>query len=122
MVAVGVKADSGCYATLKKSGHFALNMTAKGQQGMAFGFFKPAEVEGEKIGGEPFHPGSTGSPILENTPPSIECRVVTIVEEGDHHVVIGEVIDAHLRTLLEGRPDNAILEMKDLGDNVFYGG
>jgi len=22
----------------------------------------------------------------------------------------------------EGRPDMAILEMKDLGDNVFYGG
>ena len=122
LVVVGVKADSGVYAVLKEAGHFAINMCAKGQQGMAFAFFKPAEVEGEKISGEPFHPGSTGAPILENTPASIECKLVQIVEEGDHHIVIGEVVDAHVRTQPDGRPDEAILEMKDLGENVFYGG
>ena len=46
----------------------------------------------------------------------------SIVEQGDHHIVVGEVVDAHLHKPLSGRPDNAILEMKDLGDNVFYGG
>ena len=45
-----------------------------------------------------------------------------IVEQGDHHIVVGEVIDAHLSKLPTGRPDSAILEMKDLGDSVFYGG
>jgi flavin reductase (DIM6/NTAB) family NADH-FMN oxidoreductase RutF len=122
LVAIGVKADSGPLAALKAAGAFALNICGKGQQGMAFGFFKPAELEGEKISGEPFHPGSTGSPILENTPASVECKVVEIVEKGDHHVVIGEVVDAHLRQAPDGRADEAILEMKELGDNVFYGG
>ena len=51
-----------------------------------------------------------------------DAGVKTIVEEGDHHIVVGEVIDAHLRHPPAGRPDAAILEMKDLGDNVFYGG
>ena len=37
-------------------------------------------------------------------------------------VVVGEVIEAHLPKPISGRPDAAILEMKDLGDNVFYGG
>ena len=46
----------------------------------------------------------------------------TIVELGDHHIVVGEVTEAHLPKPIEGRPDVAILEMKDLGDNVFYGG
>jgi hypothetical protein len=32
------------------------------------------------------------------------------------------VIEADLDRPLSGRPDAAILEMKDLGDNVFYGG
>jgi hypothetical protein len=32
------------------------------------------------------------------------------------------VIEAHLQKPPVGRPDAAILEMKDLGDNVFYGG
>ena len=30
--------------------------------------------------------------------------------------------DAHLNKPPSGRPDNAILEMKDLGEKVFYGG
>ncbi|MDH5750415.1 MAG: flavin reductase family protein [Rhodospirillales bacterium] len=122
LVVVGVKTDSVTYGVLKKAGHFALNMLGKDQQGMAFAFFKPGEVEGEKISGEPFHPGSTGAPILESTPASVECKVVQIAEVGDHHVVIGEVVDAHLRKAPDGRPDNAILAMGDLGENVFYGG
>jgi flavin reductase (DIM6/NTAB) family NADH-FMN oxidoreductase RutF len=48
--------------------------------------------------------------------------VVSIVEQGDHHIVVGEVIDVHLSKPPTGRPGSAILEMKDLGDNVFYGG
>jgi hypothetical protein len=31
-------------------------------------------------------------------------------------------VAAHLNRPFSGRPDAAILEMKDLGDNVFYGG
>jgi hypothetical protein len=36
--------------------------------------------------------------------------------------VVGEVVEAHLNHAPSGRPDAAILEMKDLGENVFYGG
>jgi hypothetical protein len=32
------------------------------------------------------------------------------------------VTEAHLPKAITGRPDAAILEMKDLGENVFYGG
>jgi flavin reductase (DIM6/NTAB) family NADH-FMN oxidoreductase RutF len=123
LVVVGVKADSGAYAILKESGSFALNMLGKGQQGVAFGFFKPADVQGNKISGEPFEAGAvTGSPILQNAHASVECKVAEIVEQGDHHIVVGEVVNAHVAKTPSGRPDAAILEMKDLGDNVFYGG
>lgn len=122
LVALGVKADSGAYAGLKSSGSFALNMLGKGQQGMAFGFFKPASVDGDTVSGEPFTRGETGSPLLTNCPAAVECKVVEIVEKGDHHVVIGEVINAVQAAPLEGRPDEAILEMKELGEKTFYGG
>ncbi|HZD24860.1 MAG TPA: flavin reductase family protein [Alphaproteobacteria bacterium] len=122
LVVVGVKADSGAYATARKSGHFALNMLGKGQQGAAFAFFKPAERDGNRISGEPFHNGSSGAPVLQNAVASVECRLVEVVERGDHHIFVGEVIDAAVARQPEGRPDAAILEMKDLGDNVFYGG
>lgn len=122
LVALGVKADSGTYVATKQSGHFALNMLGKGQQGAAFAFFKPAEVEDGKISGEPFRPGENGAPIIDSAVAAIECKLVQIVEVGDHHVLIGEVTQAHLHKHPEGRPDAAILEMKDLGENVFYGG
>lgn len=122
LVAVGVKADAVSYGIVKSSGHFALNMLGKGQQGVAFGFFKPAEKEGNTLSGEPIHPGTTGSPILENAVAAVECKVREIVEIGDHHVVIGEVVEATVHKTPEGRADEAILEMKELGDNVFYGG
>ena len=40
LVAVGVKADSGAHAIVKESGSFVLNILGKGQQSLAFNFFK----------------------------------------------------------------------------------
>ena len=94
LVAIGVKPDSGGYAALSDSRAFALNFLGKGQQGAAFAFFKPAERDGNTISGEPFHHGTSGAPILQNAIASVECRIVEIVEQGDHHIVVGEVIDA----------------------------
>jgi flavin reductase (DIM6/NTAB) family NADH-FMN oxidoreductase RutF len=123
LIAMGVKTDSGLYATLTKSRTFVLNMLGKGQQSLAFTFFKPAEVAGGSISGEAFSPGSaTGAPVLASAPAHVECKVVEIVELGDHHIVVGEVIGAGVAKAPEGRADDAILWMKDLGEKVFYGG
>lgn len=119
---VGIKADSGAYKVVKDAGAFALNMLGKDQKGLAFAFFKPADVSDGKLSGEPYRKGASGTPLLVNAPAAVECKVKSIVAEGDHHIVIGEVIEAHLAKPPTGRPDAAILEMKDLGDNVFYGG
>lgn len=122
LVVVGVKTDSGTYQVLKAAGTFALNMLGKDQKGLAFTFFRPADVSDGKLSGQAYRKGSTGAPVLIDAPAAVECKVTTIVEQGDHHIVVGEVIDAHLNKPPAGRPDAAILEMKDLGDNVFYGG
>ncbi len=123
LLVVGMKADSGAYATVKKAGHFALNMLGKGQQGAAFTFFKPAERDGDTISGEPIRAGAvTGAPILESAQASVECEVAEIVERGDHHIVIGRVVGADVAKAPEGRADDAILHMRELGDKVFYGG
>jgi len=122
LVAVGVKADSQVHDIIKTAGNFALNVLGKGQQGAAYAFFKPAERDGQKISGEPFHAGSTGAPVLENTPAFFECRLVTTMEEGDHSIFVGEVIDAGVTQEPEGRADEATLLLKDLGEKTFYGG
>jgi flavin reductase (DIM6/NTAB) family NADH-FMN oxidoreductase RutF len=122
LVVVGVKTDSGAYSIVKGTGNFVLNMLGKAHKGLAFTFFKPAQMEGGKLSGQAVHKSGNGAPILDAALAAVECRVTGIVEQGDHHIVVAEVVEAHLPKAIEGRPDAAILEMKDLGDNVFYGG
>jgi flavin reductase (DIM6/NTAB) family NADH-FMN oxidoreductase RutF len=122
IVVVGVKVDSGIYAAAKKAGAFALNMLGKGQQGAAFAFFKPTQVADGKLSGEPYKKGTTGAPILTNAAAVVECKLHEIVERGDHHIFIGEVVEAQVMKPPQGRPDAAILEMKELGEKTFYGG
>jgi flavin reductase (DIM6/NTAB) family NADH-FMN oxidoreductase RutF len=122
LVVLGVKTDSGAYKIVRDVKSFALNMLGKDQKGLAFTFFKPSELKDGKISGQEFRKGETGAPILTGAVAAVECKVKSIVEEGDHHVVVAEVVEAHVMKPPAGRPDAAILEMKDLGDNVFYGG
>jgi flavin reductase (DIM6/NTAB) family NADH-FMN oxidoreductase RutF len=122
LVVVGVKADSGAHEIIKESGSFALNILGKDQKGQAYTFFKALEREGDTIGGERFRKGSLGAPILENAPAFVECQLVETIEKGDHSIFVGEVKDAGVAVQPEGRPDDATLTLKDLGDKVFYGG
>ena len=122
LLAIGVKADSGAHAIIKETKVFALNMLGKDQKGQAFTFFKSLEREGNSIGGEPFRKGTLGAPILERAPAFVECSLVNTVEMGDHSIFVGEVKEAGVASPPSGRPDDAILAMRDLGDKVFYGG
>jgi flavin reductase (DIM6/NTAB) family NADH-FMN oxidoreductase RutF len=122
LVVVGVKADSGAHTVVKGTGKFALNMLGKEHKGLAFTFFKPAKVEDGKLSGQAFHHGTIGTPILDDAIAAVECSVREIVELGDHNIVVAEVTEAVLMKPPLGRPDAAILEMKDLGDTVYYGG
>ena len=122
LVAMGVKIDSGAHEIMKESGHFALNVLGKGQQGLAFAFFKPAERDGHTVNGEPFQFKTTGSPVLDAAIGYVEGKVVHVFEQGDHSIFVGEVVDAALQSTVEGRADEATLLMGELGEKVFYGG
>lgn len=122
LLVVGVKADSGAYKIVASTRKFVLNMLGKDQKGLAFTFFKPAEVKDGTISGQPYRQAGNGAPLLTQAVGALECSVTSIVEQGDHAIVVAEVTEAHLMKAPTGRPDAAILEMKDLGDNVFYGG
>lgn len=122
LIAVGVKADSGAHALIKETEAFALNILGKDQAETAFSFFRSAQKEGQKINDHPYRRDVTGAPILEGVLACVECRLVDTVEGGDHSVFVGEVVNAVVNREPEGRPDDATLWLKDLGDDVFYGG
>ena len=114
LVAVAIKADSHPYGVVKASGHFALNALGDGQKDVAQAFFMTVIPEGNKLGPVSFTLGSTGSPIINESPAWWECRVVSVTEQGDHHVFIAEVIDAGVNS------DTPTILMRDTGWN--YGG
>jgi flavin reductase (DIM6/NTAB) family NADH-FMN oxidoreductase RutF len=114
LVAVALKADSHPYGVVRAAGHFAINVLGAGQKDVAQAFFSTVQPEGNKLGPVTFSLGATGSPIINESPASWECRLVTVAEHGDHHVFIGEVIEAGVRD------DNPALLMRDTGWN--YGG
>ena len=119
LLVVGVKTDSGAYKTIRAAKTFALNVLGKKHKSLAFTFFRPADVVDGKLSGQPYRKGATGAPILTDAPGAVECKVTAMVEQGDHHTIVGEVVEAHLNRPPAGRPDTAVLEMRDLGDNVF---
>jgi len=122
LVVVGVKADSSAHGIIKDARAFALNVLGKGQQSVAFTFFKPTSVEGDTMSGERFRAGATGAPILESTPAFVECRLVDTIEKGDHSIFVGQVVEAGVAREPVGRPDDATLWLRELGEKTFYGG
>ena len=123
LLAVGVKLESHTHAIIDESRELMLNIIAKGDSSLAVNFFKAVTVDGNRIGDEPFAPGSTvRAPVLDRSPGHIECRVIDAVKKGDHTLFIGEVLEARVKNAPTGRADDAVLWLKELGDKVYYGG
>ena len=115
LVAVGVKGDSTAHAHITDTGVFAVNVIGKDQLDTAFTFFKSLEREGDSIGGQAFVAGpETGCALLTNSPAWWECKVVSQLDQGDHTLFLGEVLEAGTRA-----EDQTIL-MRDHNSN--YGG
>jgi flavin reductase (DIM6/NTAB) family NADH-FMN oxidoreductase RutF len=114
LVAVGIKQDSHPYAVVKGSGAFALNVLGADQQEIAQRFFGTVTPEGNRLGPVTFRPGTTGSPVINESPAWWECRVVGVLEQGDHHVFLGEVVEAGVNN------DTPTLLLRDTPWN--YGG
>jgi flavin reductase (DIM6/NTAB) family NADH-FMN oxidoreductase RutF len=114
LVVLGLKNDSHTLAHVKAGGAFAVNVLATGQKDLAYAFFKPTTVAGNRLSGYEFETGPTGAPLLLDAPAWWECRLADVVERGDHTVVVAEVVEAGVRR--EAPP----LTLAELG--VFYGG
>lgn len=122
LITVAIKEGSGAHTLVKEKKSFALSMLGKNDAAAAFAFFKPTEKDGDTLNGQAVINGSHGHPLLKDAPAFLECNVVEFIETGDHSVVIAEVINAGVNKEPEGRPDDHILLLKDLGEKVFYGG
>jgi flavin reductase (DIM6/NTAB) family NADH-FMN oxidoreductase RutF len=97
LVMAAIRPDSNLFKCLARSGVAAVHILDSNQQDLAQRFFAPTKVLDSTINGEPFVPGLTRAPILQNAFAYFECMVRQIVTLGDHAVVIMEVIEAECR-------------------------
>jgi flavin reductase (DIM6/NTAB) family NADH-FMN oxidoreductase RutF len=118
--ALEVKADSQIHDITKPGRYFALNVLGKGQQGATYTIFKPAERYCQRFSGESFHSASTVAPVQGNNPPFVECRLLTTVEEEEHSIFIGEVVDVGLNQEPEERAGDVTLLLNDLDEKTFF--
>ena len=95
LVAVGLKKDSFTLETVKQAQSFALNFLGKDQKNIAQKFFKHVDPEGNSIAGEAFRESPTlKHPIFPSMAGFVECKVVELVDKGDHTLVLAEVVEA----------------------------
>lgn len=114
LVVVGIKQGTHPYEVVKAAGAFAVHAIGADQKDVAQTFFGTVSPEGSKLGPLTFRAGSTGAPVINELPAYWECELRQVVEQGDHHVFVGEVVEAGVNS------ETPTLLMKDTGWN--YGG
>ena len=113
MISVCIKRNSASYEIVKKRGEFILHLLGDNQKELASTFFKPTIFENEKLNGEEFSL-ENNLPLLKDVPAYIQCKVVEILENGDHPLFLAEVVDAKINN------DSNPLELRKTGWT--YGG
>ena len=113
MISVCIKRNSASYEIVKKRGEFILHLLGDNQKELASTFFKPTNFENEKLNGQEFSLDND-LPLLKDIPAYIQCKVVEILENGDHPLFLAEVVDAKINN------DSNPLELRKPGWT--YGG
>jgi len=113
MISVCIKRNSASYEIVKKRGEFILHLLGDNQKELASTFFKPTIFENEKLNGQEFSL-ENNLPLLKDIPAYIQCKVIEILENGDHPLFLAEVVDAKINN------DSDPLELRKTGWT--YGG
>ncbi|MBL8898733.1 MAG: flavin reductase family protein [Planctomycetes bacterium] len=99
LLAMAVRADSYARSFCQPGAALALHWLDKQQKSFAQTFFKAPPVEGRSFGPYTFQDGAHGAPILDGVLAHVEGLVHSVVEVGDHHPVLFEVVDAKIHRL-----------------------
>lgn len=90
---------SSTWPQIGKAGRFCVNLLAS-DQGRTCGSF--ASRGGDKFAGVEYAVSENGVPVLTGALASIECEIHSVIEAGDHYIVLGQVLAMDARE--EGSP------------------
>jgi flavin reductase (DIM6/NTAB) family NADH-FMN oxidoreductase RutF len=87
------------YLLAKDCNNFVVHILASGQQDIALHFGRFSGRDLDKLQGYLTHLGLSNIPVLDDCLAYIECKVVFRRKLGDHMVLMGNVINAHINHL-----------------------
>jgi flavin reductase (DIM6/NTAB) family NADH-FMN oxidoreductase RutF len=89
LVLVCVARTAGSYLLFSRTPHFAINILSEQQRPLSSRF---ASKQPDKFAGVAWHPGETGSPLIDGTVAWLDCRTERQIDAGDHLILIGRVL------------------------------
>ena len=118
MLMISVGKSRKTHELIEKSGEFVVNTLKQSQKKIADYCGKTSLAEHDKINEQHIPTESANkvkAPLLKESPSSMECKVVSKQDCGDHTVFIGEVVAAHKE---EGMPvglfkNSMVIPIKD---------
>jgi len=93
LVTLAVKADSRLNEAIRAGRNLVISLVAKDDKDLAAKFFKPGSWDGDQFGGFDASAHPLGGAILDASPAWLVCELREVVEQGDHHIVVSEVVD-----------------------------
>jgi 3-hydroxy-9,10-secoandrosta-1,3,5(10)-triene-9,17-dione monooxygenase reductase component len=78
---------------IERAGHFCANVLSADQRDLARVFAVSGSTGTDKFAEVRWSPSPSGAPILEGVLTWVACTVEAVHEAGDHHVVLGRVIE-----------------------------
>jgi len=114
LILLAVENQALSYRMISASRVFVLNFLGSSQKAVAQHFLKPAHFAGNKLEGIRYRLGKVGAPILEEAAAYAECEVRQIHPDGDHAIVVGEVVEGGIHR------DEDSLTLRETG--WYYGG
>ena len=120
IVGVGIAPTRYTFDLIRKSKEYVVNVVDEK-------LMEAAKICGEKSGRDvdkfklakltPVKGSKTSAPLIDESPVSIECKVIKEVEVGDHVWFMGEVLAVHIR---EGYDWKEGLLLKWVGEDGYY--
>lgn len=89
LVLWSIMRSSSSFPTFEAASHFAVNILAQDQIALSQRFARPAE---DRFAGLAVDPGAGGAPLLRGTSATLECARHSILEGGDHWILLGRVL------------------------------
>lgn len=88
LVLICIEKSAGSHYAFQESNSFVVNMLRESQQHYSDQF---ASYFADKFAGIDYEKNADGIPVLKDTLASLECRLVSAHDEGDHTIFVGLV-------------------------------